>query len=64
VGPLYAGSASGFVFFFFFVGSLLSPPIGNKLAGIAPGLPFLFWAGLAAVGIVSTAWVKTAKRAP
>lgn len=64
VGPVYAGTASGFVMFFFYVGNLLSPPLGNKLAEISAGLPFAFWAALAALGAVSLAWVKAAKPAP
>jgi cyanate permease len=58
VGPVYAGTASGFVMFFMFIGNFLSPPIGNKLADIFPGLPFVFWAGLAVIGIVSLSFVK------
>jgi MFS family permease len=58
VGPVYAGTASGFVMFFMFIGNFLSPPIGNKLADIFPGLPFVFWAGLAMIGIVSILFVK------
>jgi MFS family permease len=53
VGPAYAGTATGFVMTFFFLGNLISPPIGNKLAEIAPGAPFLFWAIFAAAGMVS-----------
>jgi MFS family permease len=61
VGPVYAGSAAGFVIFFFFLGNLLSPPLGNRLADILPGLPFAFWAGLAA-GLLSLAAVHAAAR--
>ncbi|MBN2083838.1 MAG: MFS transporter [Anaerolineales bacterium] len=59
VGPLYAGTATGFVMTFFFLGNLVSPPIGNNLAEIAPGAPFLFWAGTAALGIVSLLFIKS-----
>ncbi len=61
VGPVYAGSASGFVFFFFYLGYLLAPPLGNKLAEVSPGLPFVFWAGLAALGVVSAAFTQASK---
>jgi MFS family permease len=59
VGPVYAGSATGFVMLFFFVGNLFSPPIGNRLAEIFPGLPFVFWAALVALGLVSLAFAKS-----
>jgi len=52
VGPRFAGTATGFVMIFSMLGSLIAPPIGNTLATINPGLPFLFWAGLGAVGAV------------
>jgi len=61
VGPVYAGSATGLVMSFFYLGNVLSPPTGNWLAGIAPGLPFLFWAGLAIGGMASLAFVQSRK---
>lgn len=61
VGPVYAGTATGLVMFFFFVGNLLSPPIGNRLADVFPGLPFVFWAGLVALGIVSLVFAKSSR---
>jgi MFS family permease len=53
VGPRYAGTATGFIMTFFFLGGLISPPIGNKLADLAPGAPFIFWAVMAAAGMIS-----------
>ena len=50
VGPAYAGTAVGMVFMFAGLGNLVAPPIGNSLASIAPGAPFLFWAALALLG--------------
>jgi MFS family permease len=61
VGPVYAGTASGFIMLFMFIGNLLSPPLGNKLADTSAGLPFVFWAGLAVVGILSLLFSKGAK---
>ncbi len=58
VGPRYAGTATGLAITFFSLGNLISPPIGNKLAEIAPGAPFVFWAGMAALGIVSLLFVR------
>ncbi len=34
------------------LGNLLAPPLGNSLATIAPGLPFLFWALMTVAGLV------------
>jgi MFS family permease len=53
VGPAYAGTATGMVMSFFYLAGLFAPPFGNKLAEFAPGAPFLFWAGMAALGVVS-----------
>jgi cyanate permease len=53
VGPVYAGTATGFVMTFAFLGSLLAPPFGNSFARIAPSAPFAFWAILIAAGIFS-----------
>lgn len=61
VGAAYAGSASGFVSLFSFVGALLASPIGNSLAGTSAGLPFAFWAGMAALALISLALVKVEK---
>jgi cyanate permease len=52
VGPAYAGTAIGLTTAFSALGNLIAPPMGNGLAGLAPGLPFAFWAGLAALGLL------------
>ena len=52
VGPAYAGTAVGMVMVFGGIGNLLAPPLGNSLASVAPGFPFLFWAALTAVGFI------------
>lgn len=53
VGLAYAGTATGMVMVFSGLGNLIAPPIGNSLAAVAPGLPFAFWAGLMALGVIS-----------
>lgn len=58
VGPLYAGTATGLAMVFSGIGNLVAPPLGNSLAGIAPGLPFLFWAALAVLGLIGIALSK------
>lgn len=52
IGPAYAGTAFGVTMVISNLGNLLAPPAGNSLASISPGLPFLFWAGLAALGLL------------
>ena len=58
VGPTYAGTATGLVLLIAGLGNLLAPPYGNSLAAISPGLPFAFWASLAAAGLVALLAVK------
>jgi NNP family nitrate/nitrite transporter-like MFS transporter len=58
VGAAYAGTATGLVMVFSGLGRLGAPPLGNSLAGIAPGLPFVFWAALAAAGFLGLFLVR------
>ena len=58
VGAAYAGTAVGIVMAMGNVGSLAAPPLGNSLTAFAPGLPFLFWAALTALGIVILLWTR------
>jgi len=53
IGKLYSGIATGFVMIFGSIGALLAPPAGNTLASVSPQTPFLFWAGLCVLGVVS-----------
>lgn len=65
VGPLYSGTALGIVFTIAQFGGVASPPLGNSFADINPGLPFVFWAALSIVALVTlalskeTGWRKT-----
>ena len=34
------------------MGGLISPPLGNSLAGIAPAYPFFLWAAMAGLGLI------------
>jgi MFS family permease len=57
VGVAYAGTATGMVMVFSGIGNMVSPALGNSLAGISPGLPFIFWAaltGLALIGLLGS----------
>jgi CP family cyanate transporter-like MFS transporter len=58
VGPEYSGTALGLVFTISQIGSVVSPPLGNSLAGINPGLPFVFWAGLSIFALFTLAFSK------
>jgi predicted MFS family arabinose efflux permease len=52
VGGTYGGTAVGLASTISMVGAFLAPPLGNSLASAThPGLPFAFWACLAAAGI-------------
>ena len=58
VGLLNSGSAVGIVFTIAPIGSAFAPPIGNSLDRINAGLPFAFWAALAAMSIVTMALTR------
>jgi len=58
VGAVYAGTALGLVMTLSRVGGIISPPLGNSLAGINPGSPFIFWAALSAVALSGLCFVK------
>ena len=50
VKAAYAGTAIGLAISLRGLGNLISPPLGNSLADVAPGLPFIFWAAMAMAG--------------
>ncbi len=58
VGATYAGTALGLMITIDRLGSFLAPPLGNSLAGINPGLPFVFWAALAFAALFLFYFVK------
>jgi len=58
VGPIYSGTAMGLVLTIAQIGNVVSPPLGNSLASIHPGLPFVFWAALSVFALVTLALVK------
>jgi predicted MFS family arabinose efflux permease len=51
IGSTYGGTAIGLASTISMVGAFLAPPLGNSLADIDQGLPFILWAGLAAISI-------------
>ncbi|MGB2853303.1 MAG: MFS transporter [Dehalococcoidia bacterium] len=58
VGPRYSGTALGLVFTISQLGAFISPPVGNSLASINSGLPFIFWAALSIAPLVTLAFTK------
>lgn len=58
VGTVYSGTALGAVFTIAHIGSVASPPLGNSLASISSGAPFLFWASLSLIGLVPLFLIK------
>jgi cyanate permease len=40
------------------LGSLVSPPLGNSMAGYNLALPFIFWAALALIGLFCLYFVR------
>jgi len=58
VGVTYAGTAIGLVATVSRLGSIFSPPIGNSFADVNLGLPFIFWAALAAVALPGFRFMK------
>jgi MFS family permease len=51
VGGTYAGTALGLATSLGMLGAFAAPPLGNKLASIGPGMPFVFWGILAALSL-------------
>lgn len=64
VGPVYAGTATGLTMVFSGIGNLVAPPIGNSLAEITPGAPFLFWSAMTLIGLAGLLLVKERKMVP
>lgn len=58
VGPMYAGTATGFIMTISSLGNVLAPPLGNSLAVYWSGAPFVFWAVLVLLGMVCLSFVK------
>ena len=40
------------------LGNFIAPPLGNSLAVLSPGAPFILWAGLTVLGMVCLSLVK------
>ena len=62
VGVEHAGMALGMVFTISPIGAAIAAPLGNSLASISPGFPFVFWASLSVVALVAIAFAKDTGR--
>ncbi len=58
VGSAYSGTALGMAFTLGQIGSAGSPPIGNSLAAIDSGSPFVFWSSISVLAIVTALFIK------
>lgn len=62
VGPVYAGTATGFAIAIANIGNLLAPPLGNSLAAWSPSAPFAFWSGLSFLGFLCLLGIAEKRR--
>jgi hypothetical protein len=58
VGASYAGTAIGLIWTFGALGNFITPPLGNSLASIDPGFPFIFWGSLVIVPLLTLRFVR------
>jgi MFS family permease len=58
VSTAHAGVSLGFVFTIGQLGSVISPPIGNSLAHVYPGLPFYFWASMGMAALIILLFIR------
>ncbi|MBN1848340.1 MAG: MFS transporter [Deltaproteobacteria bacterium] len=58
IGLTYAGTATGLTNILLMLGYALFPPLGNSLAHIHLGLPFVLWASLSGLALISFIDVK------
>jgi cyanate permease len=58
VGGTYGGTAIGLASTMGMFGAFMAPPLGNRLADINLGLPFIFWALLSALALIGFFFIK------
>ena len=58
VSVVYASTAMGLMLTIARVGGGIAPAVGNSLANISVGAPFIFWGGLALVAVVIMGFTK------
>lgn len=62
IGENYSATASSFMVVFASLGGLVSPPIGNTFANLTPNFPFIFWAALCILGVITVLSVQENKK--
>jgi cyanate permease len=63
VGPIYAGTATGFTMMIGSISNVIAPPVGNSLATLWPAAPFAFWSALGVLGFVCLLMMKEKSKA-
>jgi NNP family nitrate/nitrite transporter-like MFS transporter len=58
IGSTYAGTAVGLATSCSMGAAFIAPPVGNSLASINPGMPFIFWGILPALSIALLFFIK------
>lgn len=51
VGAVFGGTAIGLTSTIGMIGACVAPPVGNSLAGINAGMPFIFWAAFSSLAL-------------
>jgi MFS family permease len=64
IGSTYGGTAIGLAMTITALGAFAAPPIGNSLARFGPGMPFIFWAFLAAAGLPLFLFLREKEKQP
>lgn len=62
IGATYGGTAIGLSNTISMIGAFIAPPLGNSLARYGEGMPFIFWACLAAASLGLMFFLKTKKK--
>ncbi len=62
IGPIYAGTATGFISAISYIGQFIEPPLGNSLAAFRAGAPFLLWAGSAAMALILLGLIRNKQK--
>jgi MFS family permease len=62
VSTANAGTALGLVFTIGQFGGVITPPLGNSLADINPGAPFIFWSAICVAALVSLVFIRETGR--
>jgi cyanate permease len=58
IGPEYSGTALGLMQNIGRIGPMISPALGNSLASISPGFPFVLWSMFAMISFISSFFIR------